>query len=89
MSKLVALTAALLLLGTGIAALRFIDLWSGLAAVLPGFDNVRNPRIVANGAHLAACVLAGFGCAALPSRHKTIMALGILSLIIYRACSYC
>ncbi len=52
-------------LGTGIAALRFLDLWGWLAAALPGFDNVRIPRIVGVGAHLAACALAGIGCAAL------------------------
>jgi hypothetical protein len=81
---LVAAVAAGPHLGGGIAALRFLDLWSGLAAVLPGFDNVRNPRIVANGAHLAACVLAGLGCAALLRlwRWRRAALLGLLAIAL-------
>jgi hypothetical protein len=71
-------------LGTGIAALRFLDLWGWLAAALPGFDNVRNPRIVGVGAHLAACVLAGIGCAALLRlwRWRRAALLGLLAIAL-------
>jgi len=81
---LVAAVAAGPSLGGGIAALRFLDLWSWLGVVLPGFDNVRNPRIVAIGAHLAACVLAGFGCAALLRlwRWRRAAWLGLLAIAL-------
>jgi len=81
---LVAAVAAGPNLGGGIAALRFLDLWSWLGAVLPGLDNVRNPRIVANGAHLAACVLAGLGCAALLRlwRWRRAALLGLLAITL-------
>jgi hypothetical protein len=81
---LVAAVAAGPRLGTGIAALRFLDLWGLLGAALPGFDNVRNPRIVAVGAHLAACVLAGIGCAALLRlwRWRRAVWLGLLAIAL-------
>jgi hypothetical protein len=81
---LVASVAAGPSLGGGIGALGFLDLWGGLAALLPGFDNVRNPRIVASGAHLAACVLAGIGCAALLRlwRWRRAVWLGLLAIAL-------
>jgi hypothetical protein len=71
-------------LGTGIAALRFLDFWGWLGAALPGFDNVRSPRIVGIGAHLAACVLAGIGCAALLRlwRWRRAAWLGLLAIAL-------
>jgi hypothetical protein len=70
--------------GTRIAALRCLDLWGLLGAFLPGFDKVHNPRVVANGAHLAACVLAGIGCAALLRlwRWRRAFLLGLLAIVL-------
>jgi len=79
-----ALLAGLLLVAAVAAGPRFVDLWGLLSAVLPGLDNVRNPRIVAIGAHLAACVLAGIGCAALLRlwRWRWAALLGLLAIAL-------
>jgi hypothetical protein len=56
--------------------------WRALAALLPGFDSVRAPETVSRGVHLAACALAGIGCAralaALPRRAARATAAALL-----------
>lgn len=43
---------------------RGTSLWRALSALLPGLDAVRTPGVIAVGAHVPLCVLAGAGAAA-------------------------
>jgi hypothetical protein len=61
------------------------NLYAGLAMLLPGFDAVRAPAYLAPGVHLALCVLAGFGAAALlqrvPARVSRLLGPGLVVLV--------
>ena len=54
-----------------------------LAMIVPGLNAIRAPGAVFTGAHLALCILAGFGAAALvrvvPGRYATAMALTLIA----------
>jgi hypothetical protein len=60
------------------------NLYAGLATILPGFDAVRAPAYLAPGVHLALCVLAGLGAAALlqraPFRLSRLLGPGFVAL---------
>jgi len=60
------------------------NLYAALAAVVPGLDVVRAPANLYTATHLALCVLAGFGAAALlrlaPVRYATAAAALLLAL---------
>ena len=62
------------------------NLWTPLAAILPGFDVVRAPAALLSGVHTILCILAGLGAAALiraaPPRWWAT-AIGILIVLAY------